>query len=330
MHKSTIQIGSGCPISQYLPSPSEVEGNPDSIFSTSLTLRDTCNLTTYLCIHNRTAIMYNSYNVLKNCTIENIRTDEKALIFSVITDGSVCEIINGCQVEHGKGAINMGIMSSENVHIQHLVAGSKFEKISIMMSESDYKIYNKRYPIIFSRFDKHFSSNKPFVGDVVDQFGKILEAAYDLQKAVLSRNVNPYFVEGLIVECLVNYYYDQFKQTLPDNYNICRKIFKARTILSENFKNPPTLHQLAAKVGTNECTLKKVFKQMFSVTVFDYLNDLRMSKAAYYLAENELSINDIATMLGFSSQSHFSTAFRKWKGVSPKEYRDNNIATKLA
>ena len=330
MYKSTIQIGSGCPITQYLPSPSEVEGNPDSIFSTSLTLRDTCNLTTYLCIHNRTAIMYNTYNVLKNCTIENIRTDEKALIFSVVTNGNVCEIINGRQVEHGQGAINMGIMSSENIHIQHLVAGSKFEKISIIMSESDYKIYNERYPIIFSRFDKHFSSNKPFVGDVVDQFGKILEAARDLQKAVLSKNVNPYFVEGLIVECLVNYYYEQFKQPLPDNYTICRKIFKARTILSDNFKNPPTLHELATEVGTNECTLKKVFKQLFSVTVFDYLNDLRMGKAAYYLIETQLSINDIAATLGFSSPSHFSTAFRKWKGVSPKEYRDINNSSKLA
>ena len=126
----------------------------------------------------------------------------------------------------------------------------------------------------------------------------------------------------------MNYYYEQFHQPLPDNYTVCRKISKARDILTENFQNPPTIRELAVAVGTNECTLKKVFKQMFSMTVFDYLNDIRMNKAARYLSENTLSITEIATELGFSSQSHFCTAFRKKYGVTPKKYREGERGIK--
>ncbi|MCR5454329.1 MAG: helix-turn-helix transcriptional regulator, partial [Bacteroidales bacterium] len=61
---------------------------------------------------------------------------------------------------------------------------------------------------------------------------------------------------------------------------------------------------------------------MFSMTVFDYVNDLRMNKAARLIAENQLSISAIAIELGFSSHSHFCTAFRKKFGLTPKEFRD--------
>lgn len=322
MFKSVIKCGTETPVTLIMPSAADLKGNPDTIFNTNTNIKDHCALTTYLCVHNQTVVMYNNYNVFKDCTFEDCRQDEKALVFSVITSGNACEIIGGQHVEHGAGSVNMGIMSRNNEHILQLAANSRFEKISIMMSESDFKMYNERYPIIFSRYVKHFESAKPYVGVVIDTSGKILEAARDLQNSVFSRSINPYYVEGLIVECLVNYYYEQFHQPLPDNYTICRKIFKARDLLTENFKNPPTLRELAAEVGTNECTLKKVFKQMFSMTAFDYLNDLRMNKAARYLADNTLQINEIANELGFSSQSHFCTAFRKKYGVTPKEYRE--------
>jgi len=323
MLKSVIKCGTATPITICLPSAGDLKGNPDTIFCQTTTVKGLCNMSSHLCIHNQTVVLYNDYYVLKDCTLENSRQDEKALIFAVITSGSATEIISGHQVEHSAGAVNMGIMSSDNQHIMQLAAGSRLTKVSLIMSESDFKIYNERYPIILSRFVKHFSSNKPFMGNVIDKNEKILEAANDLQNAILSKNINPYYVEGLIVEFLVNYYYEVFKQPLPDNYTVCRKIFKARSVLTKKYQNPPTLRELATKVGTNECTLKKVFKQMFSMTVFDYLNDFRMNKATHLLSNNKLSVNEIANELGFSSQAHFCNSFRKKYGINPTEYRKN-------
>ena len=83
----------------------------------------------------------------------------------------------------------------------------------------------------------------------------------------------------------------------------------------------PSLHELATMVGTNECTLKKAFKQEFGTTVFQYLFDYRMDLAAQYLLESSLSINEIGMMLGYDYQSHFCTAFKRKYGVSPMEFR---------
>ncbi|MBP5367268.1 MAG: helix-turn-helix transcriptional regulator [Bacteroidales bacterium] len=322
MYKAILTCGEANPVTLFLPSACDLKGNPDTILSSSVSMRDGCVMTSRVAFHNQTAVMYNNYYARKACTLEHCRYDEKALIFSVITSGKVCEIINGHQVEHGEGSINMGIMSPESVHIMHLAEQCKFEKISVMMSESDFKKYNKQYPMVFSSFEKHFNDTTPYLNGIEDHSGKILEAARNLQNAVFSHSINPYYVEGLIVECIVNSYHIKYNKPLPDNYFVCRKIFKARDVLNDNFQNPPTLRELAATVGTNECTLKKVFKQMFSITVFDYINDLRMDKAARLLADSGKSINDIAAELGFSSQSHFTTAFRKRYELTPKEYRD--------
>ena len=324
MFKSVITCGEDKPVSMLLPSAGDLKGNQDTIFTTSFNTRY-CYMITHLCVHNQTAVMYNRYSVLRDCTLENYRNDEKALIFSVITSGKACEILNGQQVEHSEGAVNVGIMSSNSTHIMHLAAGSNFEKVSVMMSETDYRMYNERYPVVFSNFAKYFDAPHPYVGEIDDSNGKILASARDLQNAVFSRSINPYFVEGLIVECLVNYYHGSNEIQLPEKYVTCRKIFQARDILTEQFNNPPTLRELAATVGTNECTLKKVFKEMFSMTVFDYLNDYRMNKAVRLLADESLTIGEVGEMLGFSSQSHFTTAFRKNYGIAPKEYRENNL-----
>ncbi len=56
----------------------------------------------------------------------------------------------------------------------------------------------------------------------------------------------------------------------------------ARTFIHHNYQRMPSLHRLALLVGTNECTLKKCFKQSFGTTVFGYLFNLRMEMAVQH------------------------------------------------
>ena len=53
----------------------------------------------------------------------------------------------------------------------------------------------------------------------------------------------------------------------------------------------------------------------------DLLDETRRELAAHYMAESHLSINEITYLLGFSEQSNFSRAFRRWTGKSPSAYR---------
>lgn len=97
------------------------------------------------------------------------------------------------------------------------------------------------------------------------------------------------------------------------------KIVKAREILLQHIGEPLTIKELSRKVAINECYLKKGFKEMFGTTIFDFYQSQRMEHARYLLYEKGLSVTDVSVMLGYSSISHFSTAFKKHTGLKPCE-----------
>jgi len=97
------------------------------------------------------------------------------------------------------------------------------------------------------------------------------------------------------------------------------KIIKAREILLERIGDPITIKELSRKVATNECYLKKGFKEMFGTTIFDFYQSQRMEHAKYLLYDKGLSVTDVSALLGYSSISHFSTAFKKHTGLKPCE-----------
>lgn len=95
-----------------------------------------------------------------------------------------------------------------------------------------------------------------------------------------------------------------------------------RNYVEENFSYELTLASLADMFHLNETYLSGLFKQSVGVTFSDYVTKLRLHKAAALLQENELKLTDIATLVGYSSSSYFSTAFKKYYGKGPKEYRE--------
>ena len=97
------------------------------------------------------------------------------------------------------------------------------------------------------------------------------------------------------------------------------KIIKAREILLQHIGEPITIKGLSRKVAINECYLKKGFKEMYGTTIFDFYQSQRMEHAKYLLYEKGLNVTDVSAILGYSSISHFSTAFKKQTGLKPCE-----------
>jgi AraC family transcriptional regulator len=97
------------------------------------------------------------------------------------------------------------------------------------------------------------------------------------------------------------------------------KIVKAREVLLQHIGEPITIKALSRKVAMNECYLKKGFKEMFGTTIFDFYQSQRMEHAKYLLYEKGLNVTDVSVLLGYSSISHFSTAFKKHTGLKPCE-----------
>lgn len=97
------------------------------------------------------------------------------------------------------------------------------------------------------------------------------------------------------------------------------RLFDAKQILQENLSTPLTIKELSKKVAMNECYLKKGFKDLFGTTIFEFYQKERMSHAKYLLYEKSLTVTEVADLLGYSSISHFSTAFKKFTGLRPCE-----------
>jgi len=97
------------------------------------------------------------------------------------------------------------------------------------------------------------------------------------------------------------------------------KIIKAREILLQHIGEPITIKALSRKVAINECYLKKGFKEIFGTTIFDFYQGQRMEHAKYLLYDKGLSVTEVSLLLGYSSISHFSTAFKKHTGIKPCE-----------
>ncbi|MBX2888974.1 MAG: helix-turn-helix transcriptional regulator [Ferruginibacter sp.] len=96
-------------------------------------------------------------------------------------------------------------------------------------------------------------------------------------------------------------------------------IARAREILIDRISEPITIRDLSKMVAINECYLKKGFKIIFGTTIFDFYQSQRMEHAKYLLYEKGMSVTDVSSILGYSSISHFSTAFKKFTGIKPCE-----------
>ena len=88
----------------------------------------------------------------------------------------------------------------------------------------------------------------------------------------------------------------------------------------EEMNNPPGLQELAKQVGLNIKKLKSGFKEYYGSPVFTFLLNYKMELAKTLLIEQQFNVNEIASKLGYSTSSHFISAFKKKYGITPKQY----------
>ncbi|HUH17846.1 AraC family transcriptional regulator [Albibacterium sp.] len=99
----------------------------------------------------------------------------------------------------------------------------------------------------------------------------------------------------------------------------------AKEHIERNFKTPLTIIQLARYLGTNDHKLKVVFKQTFGITIFKYVQKIRMEKAQCLLLEERKSISEVSLLVGYSNISNFTNAFKVHFGISPRAMIKNGI-----
>ena len=92
-------------------------------------------------------------------------------------------------------------------------------------------------------------------------------------------------------------------------------------ILSKDLGCRLTVESLALEIGINRNKLHYGFRQVFGVTIHDFLEQQRMEKAEELLSTTHKSIKIIALLTGYKSSSSFGDMFKKRHGISPLQYR---------
>ena len=124
-------------------------------------------------------------------------------------------------------------------------------------------------------------------------------------------------IEGLTLEIMA----EAARQRLPTDNRAARWLKQARELLYEKFNEPLTLTGVAHEVGVHPVHLARVFRQHYHQTVGEYIRQLRVEFTRRELSANDKPLSEIALSAGFSSQSHFTTIFKRQVGLTPAEYR---------
>ena len=96
---------------------------------------------------------------------------------------------------------------------------------------------------------------------------------------------------------------------------------KVDRYINTNFLGKITLEEVAAYLGMNRTYFCMFFKKHYGKGFADYLNDLRVDKAAALLLQGDRTIAEIARECGFKTIPYFNRAFKRSKGITPGEYR---------
>lgn len=103
------------------------------------------------------------------------------------------------------------------------------------------------------------------------------------------------------------------------------KLSQAVSLMEANLEEPLTADDIAGAVGISRRQLERLFKQYLNSVPSRYYLELRLQRARKLLLETSHSIVQVGLMCGFSSGSHFSTAYGALFGVTPREERQRKL-----
>ncbi|WP_447641795.1 MULTISPECIES: helix-turn-helix domain-containing protein [Chitinophagaceae] len=179
---------------------------------------------------------------------------------------------------------------------------------------------SKREKVLSFKYPKSFTKNIPVGEKKRTLLNSLLEfKGYgdSLDNILIHAKVNELLLYSM--EALQEDQDDVPACPLSIEADFVNRLFDAKQLLLENLSTPLTIKELSKKVAMNECYLKKGFKDLFGATIFEFYQKERMAHAKYLLYDKGLTVTEVSDLLGYSSISHFSTAFKKFTGLRPCE-----------
>lgn len=168
----------------------------------------------------------------------------------------------------------------------------------------------------------HFVVSVAMVSRVCVESGMNHDVAYTLSDIYIRRGDKTTSVEG-VLDLLEEMQVDFAKRMRELKKEEVRSIHIRKSVdyIQEHLQEKLSVKEIAEQVGLSADYYAKLFYKEMGVSVKDYVAEAKISTAANMLIYSEHSYLDIALTLGYSSQSAFISVFKKYRGITPKEYR---------
>ena len=96
---------------------------------------------------------------------------------------------------------------------------------------------------------------------------------------------------------------------------------QAVSLIENSYFKDISVQSISDAVGLDRTYLYRIFKEINGITIQEYITNLRLKRARYFLANSNLSYPEVAYFCGYLSEQYFSMAFKKVVGMSPSAYR---------
>ena len=281
---------------------------------------------------NRDIIDINDYTIL----LEEANSD-KAIIDSCVFDEPVIAIAFygagdvGLKVKyegstkdfhHTKGMV-LSFYADDKVEFEHHI--SKLRSLQCLVIATTVKNLHK-LPNGESQYLERFlhqllhPTDHYVEGPILNMSPEMFQLVEQFFENTYSGEIKMMFYKSHIAALLFHYFAQLSKQNHAKlDTTLLEKVNLAQEILMSDLENPPSLTELAQKVGINTNKLKVEFKAQFGVPVFKYLQNERLKKAYSLIKNEDKSIREAAWMVGYDSLGSFSNAFEKKYGFRPSQ-----------
>lgn len=98
-----------------------------------------------------------------------------------------------------------------------------------------------------------------------------------------------------------------------------------KNYMENNLEKDMTVESIAAVAGLSRGYASSIFKKQYGISINQYLLNARMAKAKELLGQPLLKIRDVAAMVGFYNNAHFSAVFKREVGIPPRDYREQRL-----
>lgn len=131
--------------------------------------------------------------------------------------------------------------------------------------------------------------------------------------------VNASMTKLKVFERTVNEWFDSYARIQGDAFS--KVTVSAVEHLKSNFCEELSLEEVAGTLGVTPQYLSKIFKEDTGLTFKEYMTELRIEESKRLLRSGDLNIKDICFKVGYNDTSYFIRAFKKYEGLTPKDYQ---------